>query len=100
MIPFKGSWTYKAISDFNVSAPENAQDLTELLWAYLGGMVWSEDEYSDLEGIENELNTEEIINASEEASEQLDEEPTENNEAMAETTEEVVEEIEEVANAE
>ena len=49
IIPLKGSWTYNSISDFEVIAPENAQDLTELLWAYLGWMMWGNeyDEYYD-----------------------------------------------------
>lgn len=46
VIPFKGSWNYNAISDFTVAAPENAQDLSELLWAYLGGISWWSDEDS------------------------------------------------------
>lgn len=64
VIPFKGSWEYKSISDFTVTAPESAQDLTELLWSYLGGMMWWEDydydEDYDYEGLylDEEGNTE------------------------------------------
>ncbi len=82
IIPFNGSWHYKAISDFTTSVPENAQDLTELLWAYLWGMMWwddynydedysylddYEDEYAeDLENIDNEsAETEEGTEAAE-----------------------------------
>lgn len=69
IIPFKGSWNYKWISDFTVSVPENAQDLTELLWAYLGGIWWWSDEDYDalygendlmLNGLEATENSEEI----------------------------------------
>ena len=43
VIPFNGSWKYNWISSFTTKAPENAQDLTEVLWAYFGGMMWWED---------------------------------------------------------
>jgi hypothetical protein len=66
IIPFNGSWKYNSISEFTTSAPENAKDLTELLWSYLGGMVWwdeldyNEDyNYEDLYADE-ENNTESI----------------------------------------
>ena len=49
IIPFKWSWEYKSISDFTVTAPESAQDLTELLWSYLGGIMWWDDYYDDEE---------------------------------------------------
>ena len=52
IIPFKGSWNYKWISAFTVSVPENAQDLSELLWGYLGGISWWSDE--DLETLHGE----------------------------------------------
>ena len=39
VIPLKGSWTYNSISDFDVIAPENSQDLMEMIWGYLGGMM-------------------------------------------------------------
>jgi len=35
IIPFNGSWKYNAISEFTTLVPEDAQDLTELLWSYL-----------------------------------------------------------------
>ena len=44
VIPLKGYWKYNAISEFSTTAPEDAQDLTELLWSYLGGM-WLWDDY-------------------------------------------------------
>jgi len=66
IIPFNGSWKYNSISEFTTSAPEDAKDLTELLWSYLGGMVWwdeldyNEDyNYEDLYADE-ENNTESI----------------------------------------
>ena len=92
VIPFKGSWSYKAISDFTVSIPENAQDLTELLWAYLGWVAWDVDEYADLDGIE-ELNAGEIPYTEEDLNE-------ENKEGISENTEELVEPIEAVVGAE
>lgn len=49
IIPFKGSWNYVGISDFDVLIPEDAQDLTELLWAYLGDW-WSDEDYEALYG--------------------------------------------------
>ena len=94
IVPFKGSWNYKAISDFTVTAPENAQDLTELLWAYLGGAGVDVDEYADLEGVEDGLNAEEF--ATEENGEEISEQPVENTEVVAEPTEEVAEATEEV----
>ena len=42
-IPLKGTRTYKAISDFTVTVPEDAQDLTELLWSYLWASLWWDD---------------------------------------------------------
>lgn len=74
VIPFKGSWNYKWISDFTISAPENAQDLTELLWAYLWWISWWSDEdyealYGEndlvLDGLEATGNSEEIENINE-----------------------------------
>ncbi len=53
IIPLKGSWSYSPISDFDVVAPENAKDLTELLWSYLGMMWWDDYEY-DYEDIDYE----------------------------------------------
>ncbi len=44
IVPFNGSWKYKTISEFTTTAPENAQDLTELLWSYLGDTMWWYDE--------------------------------------------------------
>lgn len=91
LIPFKGSWNYKAISDFTVTAPENAMDLTELLGGSLGGMMWATDDYADygdyadLEGIESELDAEWLMNTVEE-----------NNGESAENNEEVVENVGEV----
>lgn len=56
IIPFKGSWNYKWISDFTISVPENAQDLSELLWAYLGGISWwSDEDFEALYGDEDSL---------------------------------------------
>lgn len=43
VIPFNGSWKYNSISEFSTTAPENAQDLSEILWSYLGGMMWWDD---------------------------------------------------------
>ena len=65
IIPFNGSWKYKAISEFNTTAPENAQDLTEILWSYFGGMMWVDEDYDyedyedyDYEDLYDEYNEE------------------------------------------
>lgn len=40
IVPLQGNRTYNSISDFDVVAPENAQNLSELLWAYLWSTLW------------------------------------------------------------
>lgn len=75
VLPLKGNWSYNPISDFDITAPESAQDLTELLAAYLWSTFWWE-EYN-LEGYENDLELENI----------LAEESNEPNEKAIETTE-------------
>ena len=76
VVPFKGSWNYKTISDFTVVAPESAQDLTELLGSYLGGLMWwdsydeeldYEDLYLDEAGEGLEENSEEVAEVEESA---------------------------------
>lgn len=94
VIPFKGSWTYKAISDFTVSAPENAQDLTELLGGYFGWMMWDTDDYMDEEGLGDELDVE-WLTAEEGTEEPV--ENVENAENLENASEELVENVEEVA---
>jgi hypothetical protein len=69
IIPLKGNWTYSSISDFSVSTPEDAQDLTEMISSYLWSSIWwdydSELDYNyDLEAIEGY--TEELSEPSEE----------------------------------
>jgi len=59
IIPFKGSWKYDSISEFTVTPPNDAQDLSELLWAYLWWMVWwydymDEDIYGDYDTYEED----------------------------------------------
>ena len=46
IIPLKGSRTYEPISDFSVDAPDNAQDLSEMVSSYLWWMFWTTD-YED-----------------------------------------------------
>lgn len=46
IIPLKGNRTYNSISEFDVIAPEWAQDLSELLWSYLWALWW--DNYDEL----------------------------------------------------
>lgn len=84
VIPFKGSWNYKWISDFSISVPEDVQDLSELLWAYLGGISWWDDE--DYEALYGENNL--ILDESEttENREEI-EDNNENSEATVETPE-------------
>ena len=72
IIPLNGNWTYNSISDFDVVAPENAQDLTEMLSAYLWSTLWWE-EYN-LEDYESELELEENL-------------PEEHSESIVENTE-------------
>lgn len=78
-IPFKGSREYKSIQEFTLSAPENSQDINELLWAYLWWMMWwydytGEDIYNsyniyednnlDLDNIEtDDIEISELINS-------------------------------------
>jgi hypothetical protein len=73
VVPFNWSWKYKWISEFTTAIPENAQDLTELLWAYLGGMMWWDDYYDydydedyDYEDYDYELEALDESNESEE----------------------------------
>lgn len=40
IIPLKGSWTYNSINDFNVAAPEDSQDLIEMINAAMWWMMW------------------------------------------------------------
>jgi hypothetical protein len=47
VVPLKWSWKYKAISEFSTVAPEDAQDLSDLFGAYLGGSDYSYDDYDD-----------------------------------------------------
>ena len=48
IIPLKGSRSYEPISEFEVIAPENAQDLEELMGSYLGSMFgWADYDYKD-----------------------------------------------------
>ena len=68
VIPFKGSWKYNSISEFSVTAPEDAQDLSELLWAYLWNMMWGDDyaydyedyDYEDIDYSEEEAGLEDV----------------------------------------
>ena len=64
IIPLKVNWSYSPIANFSVTAPESAQDLTEMLQAYLWEMLWWADysgyedgdyediDYWDYEGVE------------------------------------------------
>ena len=58
IIPFKGSREYNWIQEFTVLAPDNSQDLTELLSTYLWWMMWwidyTGDIYNDYNNIYNE----------------------------------------------
>ena len=75
IIPFKGSWNYKPISDFSVTVPQDAKDLTELLGSFLGGTTLDNEYYA--EDIENSL-------ISEENTEEVSEEVNENSETPVE----------------
>ncbi len=96
VVPFKGSWNYKTISDFTVVAPESAQDLTELLWSYLGGLMWwdayneeydYEDLYLDEVGEELEESNEEATEVKENMEAVENVEVEENAEVVAEVAE-------------
>lgn len=55
IVPLKGNWTYSPISEFDVITPEWAQDLTELLAAYLWSAFWWEEyleNYEDNQEVE------------------------------------------------
>jgi hypothetical protein len=54
VIPFNGSRKYNSISEFTTTVPENTQDLTELLWSYLGGLMWWDELNFDDEGYDYE----------------------------------------------
>lgn len=58
ILPLKGNWSYNPISDFDVTTPEWAQDLTELLASYLWNAFWWE-EYN-LEDYEYDLEAEDL----------------------------------------
>lgn len=49
IIPFNGAWKYNSISEFTTIAPDNAQDLSEMLSSYLWGMIWWNLEGEDYE---------------------------------------------------
>ena len=68
ILPIKGNWTYNPISEFSVTAPKWAQDLTQLLAAYLWSSFWWE-EYN-LEDYGEDL---EIADLSEELNEPVEE---------------------------
>ena len=72
ILPLKGSWSYNPISDFSVTAPENAQDLTEMLSAYLWSALWTGDylydEYEDGWDVEENY-TEDLAEVNEENTE-------------------------------
>lgn len=91
VVPFNGAWKYNSISNFTTTAPEGAQDLTELLWAYLGGMMWWSDydyedyNYEDLEDIEYIEDDASLENLEDETANEVAEE------AIQEVVEEVVE---------
>lgn len=51
IIPFNGSRKYNLISEFTTTAPDNAQDLSEMLSSYLWGMMWWNIESENYENI-------------------------------------------------
>ena len=53
IIPLKGNRTYKSIPDFNISVPEESQDLSEILSSYLWGMMWWDEYNYDYEDYED-----------------------------------------------
>ena len=68
IVPLKGSREYYSISDFDIVAPESAQDLSEILWAYLWWMLWwdneelnYEDNWEDEEFYAGDLENTEIL---------------------------------------
>ena len=74
VIPVKGSWTYNPIADFTVTVPENSQDLTEMLSAYLWGMLWwsSYADYDYEDNWDEWESTEEVSEPIEETAEVLE----------------------------
>lgn len=91
VIPLKGSWAYEAISAFEVVAPTDAEDLSEILESYLGSILWWGDyDYDDYEDYDYEDYDFEAIEGLDEAAEQ---------EVVEEVVAEEVEAAEEVTEA-
>ena len=80
VVPLKGNRTYKAIDNFSVEAPENAQDLSELLASYLSSTLWSSeyDDFEDNSNEENDLSNEVLEEVAESINENTEEETDEN----------------------
>ena len=100
IVPLKGSWSYSAISEFSVNAPESAQDLTEILQGYLWSMLWGGD-YSDYEDGEDEDidYTESDDNNNEEVVEEVSNETEEISNEVEEISEEIETPVEELTEA-
>lgn len=60
-IPLKWSWNYKKVNSISIETPSDAQDLSQLLWNFLGGSIWGwdyedynyDEDYSDYEYLDN-----------------------------------------------
>ena len=79
IIPLKGNRSYSPIANFSVTAPESAQDLTEMLQGYLWGMLWGGDysdyedgDYEDINYGDNEDYEEVVEEVSDEAAEEVE----------------------------
>lgn len=65
IVPLKGSRSYEPISEFEVIAPENAQDINDLMGSYLGTMMWWDDYYDDYDYEDYDYNYEDVEDAAE-----------------------------------
>ena len=65
IVPLKGSRSYEPISEFEVIAPENAQDINDLMGSYLGTMMWWDDYYDDYDYEDYDYNYEDVEDTAE-----------------------------------
>lgn len=77
VVPFKGSWKYNSISEFTTTAPEDAQEISDLLWWY---MWWDDYEYDESYDLYNDEYMDEAENWDTETDESIEIEVAEDSE--------------------